>query len=212
MKLYHGTSAKNIPSILSNGILPRGKRKGNWKHTVDSHKDCVYLTDTYAVFFAMTSVKPDEKCAIIEIETEHLDFFGLLPDEDTLEQATRGFDDIQGNMIQRTKKYRSMLKNYSGTGAWMQSLEMLGNCCYLGIVPPRAITRIATLSTRMLGFACDPSISIINQRIMGDYYKAMTAKIFGDPIDQFFKMLGHSKEFLELWVPEDCLVLNIYPE
>ena len=33
--LYHGTSERHVADILKNGLKPRGKRRGNWKHTIE---------------------------------------------------------------------------------------------------------------------------------------------------------------------------------
>jgi len=58
MLLYHGTSEAALKDILKEGIMPRtlkGQRSGNWRHTVTSNPKAVYLTDTYAAYFALVA-------------------------------------------------------------------------------------------------------------------------------------------------------------
>ncbi len=51
MLLYHGTSAKYLEAILTNGVRPKGNGSGNWER-FPSRQDTVYLTDSYAFDFA----------------------------------------------------------------------------------------------------------------------------------------------------------------
>lgn len=73
MKLYHGTARATVDSILAHGIEPRGKRRrSNWKHSVESNPDCVYLTNCYPLHFSLSAGKDLSDLAIIEVETAGL--------------------------------------------------------------------------------------------------------------------------------------------
>jgi hypothetical protein len=195
MKIYHGTSSRFLDRILRDGIKPRGtSKKGNWDHTIESNPKAVYLTQAYSLYYAWCSVnaKKDEPGLILEINPHKLNPFKLSPDEDFLEQATRQSPDWAHvhtlNKKEKwgsTKWFRDRLEsNFTGPDMlWKTSLKGMGNCCYFGIVPVDAITRYAILPdmTQWIEWS-DPTITIMNFHILGEYYKALSAAVFGDDI------------------------------
>lgn len=208
MKLYHGTSERHLESILRDGIHPRSKRKGNWTHTVNSANGVVYLTNAYAIFFAECAVKGDERGVVLEIDTNKLSPFDLVPDEDALAQAFRhNAPDrvptsqwLELDLIGKTKWFRKKIKNYADGEMWKRSIEYLGNCGHLGIIPPHAITRYAIIgdgahTTRMAGM--DPTISAMNYYMVGCKYRNMLRWLFNDG--------GYEEDnFGDLWLlPEE---------
>ncbi len=83
-------------------------------------------------------------------------------------------------MSQRTLHYRKKQHEWAGSEGWHKSLEVLGTCAYAGTIPPAAITRVVSWPHRpnmRLMLVWDPTITIINQRICGDRYRALTAKL-----------------------------------
>lgn len=190
MKLYHGTTAKVARAALAGGLRARGNRKSNWEHA-PSRPDAVYLTSAYAMHFATCCADPKEKLwGIVEVETDRLNPFRLAPDEDFLEQRGRKHDGVDGDMLARTKHYRDRLWGFQcdtgGKPNWLHSVEGLGNCAHEGPIPADAVTRVALISKDRadIRWASDPTISLINFRILGGYYKALTAVIFGDEPDE----------------------------
>jgi len=136
VKLYHGTTEKIGRQARTEGLRPR-KLTGNsnWKHVVESNPSLIYLTTTYAPYYALHAVNGNrgEKISFIEIETDLLDKSNFRPDEDFIEQATsldkKNTAGIKGKTVkQRTKYIRNHLDEFSGV--WKQSLEYLGNCGY----------------------------------------------------------------------------------
>lgn len=205
MKLYHGTSERAARQIMEEGLLPRSARrdrKGNWNHTIISHKDAVYLTSAYALYFAIASTEdaPELKTgadglrvAVIEVDTALLDEACLVPDEDVVEQSNRGRESPDlppsyhgWSMERRTRYWRKRLSGFSMTGAWRASLHAMGTCAHLGAISPSAITRVAFVPLRGAPNACamamDPTISILNYRFVGKKYRALTKWVFGDPM------------------------------
>jgi hypothetical protein len=175
-KLYHGTSAKNLRHILKQGLLPRGRRSGNWQHSVDSHPGAVYLTNAYSVYFAMGATPGRHAGLIVEVDTAKLNPFRMLPDEDFLGQAYYGKDK---KLIERTASYRNELESYRVF--YPASLRHLGNCCHIGAIARDAITRYAIVPNVNQWIAwVDPVINLQNFKIMGDFYKELSARIFGD--------------------------------
>lgn len=181
MLLYHGTSSKHLKRIQKYGLKPRMKKKGNWEHTIQSRSDCVYLTSLYAPYFA-ASVCKKEPWMIVEVDSDRMEPFFFLPDEDFLEQATRSqedFSNIGNTMQQRTKWFRDKLENFQQY--WEQSIQALGNCCYQGIITPENITRIAIFDPkqdqRIAWQAMDPTITILNKFFCGTKYEELTAEI-----------------------------------
>jgi hypothetical protein len=190
LKLYHGTAERHLPAILRDGLKPRAQRKGNWKHTVESHPGAVYLTNAYATYYAYNATdlkKKDDRLVVLEIDTSKLipEFFA--PDEDWLEQVSRkqqheNTAPIDKSMNYRTRWYRRRLLNYGLH--WRDSLNGLGNCTYHYTIPAAAITRIAFIERdaymRLVWMGDDPMINLPNYRFCGAKYRAHTARLFGD--------------------------------
>ena len=188
--LYHGTNTANLKKILKDGLCPRGNNEGNWEHTIGSRNDMVYLTNSYAVYFAMCSMS---NLAILESENEMLvdpvvlevevDTKNLYPDEDFMEQATRTnsmwqgyFDDIGcEDMTARTKHFRDNISEYKEY--YNDSLKHLGNACYLGEIKPESIKRYSVLNTDVVWDYSDPTITLINYKILGSKYRKLSKKL-----------------------------------
>jgi hypothetical protein len=181
MKLYHGTSAKNLDNILKHGIQPRGGKKGNWTHSVESRRDMVYLTAAYPLHFALSATKPGEDRLILEINIHKLNPWALHPDEDFLEQATRKYrpEGCPRDRKPATRWFREQLPSYARH--WSVSIENIGNCCHLGPVPVGAITRYAVIPKDWPALLwSDPMIMLANYYVMGSYYRKLNAALFGD--------------------------------
>ncbi len=203
MILHHGTSERTARKALLEGLLPRSERrsKGNWSHSVESHPGAVYLTNSYSIHFATQATKADERGAVLEIDTGFLNPFKLVPDEDCLEQVGRGQDDIPGTLRLRTLHYRRLLPTYQGHDKHEVSLRALGNCCYLGAIPPAAISRVAFFNPMELIGVSDPSISLPNYKYMGAHYRYLSRWLF-DPdqppeLDTFGRPLGEGFDKLD---------------
>ena len=181
MKLYHGTSSKYFASIKRIGLQPRGNRKGNWTHSVDSCQEAVYFTSCYGPYFCFSAIKNSKHYPIIiEIDTSFMfDLDKFVPDEDVIAQTTKGYGD---NLNQKSKYWRERLHTFQATDMWKESLKILGTCAYLGNVPPTAISRVAHIKENHvpLMFNWDCSITIMNYRILGKQYEEKTAILFGD--------------------------------
>ena len=193
--LYHGTAAKNLDAIRANGIQPRGKlkSKGNWTHSVISNPKAVYLTDAYPGHFAFNSVDGYRKDAdpglILEVNRDLLSPFKLCPDEDSLEQGTRGVEkegyaDPKWDMKKRTMFYRRIAE--FNPKLVDVSLQHLGTCGYYDTIPWSAITRYvlidwSKIAHGMFWRACDTQVSCMNYKILQDRHRALTRWFFGDP-------------------------------
>jgi hypothetical protein len=207
MKLYHGTNGAWLSNILKVGLEPRRqvKSRNNWTHLLhQSNPNAVYLTDSYAPYFAFNAVRGNNpSCAVIEVDTDLLDEKKFSYDEDCWEQLGRQRnphtgampqDGIEGTMSQRTLYWRKQQKDpesqykfldNDGKYGWVVSLRALGTCCYLGDIPPHAITRAVKWPHRANGqliFVWDPTITLLNQQFHGKRYKLLTQKLFGDTI------------------------------
>ena len=207
MKLYHGTSLQYLKPILENGLVPRGEGGGNWDKC-ESNSNSVYLTLAYAGYFAMCACGAREvPWLVLEIETDQLDPDDLCPDEDYLEQSSRGNAGTDAaiigstDMVERTKFFRDNIFDYANL--FQESLEGLGNAQHVGIIPSDAITRYSVFepksNTSMAWTFADPTISLMNYHLLGAKYRAMTQWLMGedvDPkeIDSFYKHPGAPDE------------------
>ena len=181
MKLYHGTTAELFPAISGKGLAPRGRRRGNWKD-YPSRKDMVYLTSCYPLFFAFRAFKKHTHALLVEIDSDRLDEDSLHPDEDFIAQALSyqrkcSIEDVHAEVRENLEGYQHH---------WQDSLEGLGNCCHLGVVPTDAITRYCVVDLekqKELVLVCDPSISLLNFKFCGDRYKSLVSWLFGERPD-----------------------------
>lgn len=175
-KLYHGTSFKNLKSILKNGIKPRGKKIGIWKDC-PSRKDRVYLSNCYAPYFSFSA--DENKSVIFEIDTDLLNPRKMGADEDVVAQVLHANDKTK-DLIELTKTIQ--LEKFDAV--WEKSLEVMGTCSYKGPIPLKAITRYAVIDFKKatwLWVKCaDISISLIHHAFLGKEQENLTGWIFGD--------------------------------
>jgi hypothetical protein len=161
----------------------------------------VYLTDTYAGYFAFAAAEEDERWCVLEIETDYLNDLQLVPDEDFLEQGTRNLEvgnvefplpPTGASMADRTKFFRLNLGLY---WPWAQdSLAKMGNVAFLcdsydededrdSCIPAEAITRMTLFDPRsnelVAGRVMDAMITILNHMIVGCQHRALTRWLAG---------------------------------
>tara|TARA_Y100000310_G_scaffold253087_1_gene259880 strand:- start:1119 stop:1826 length:708 start_codon:yes stop_codon:yes gene_type:complete len=195
MKLYHGTSERVGRIALTEGLKPRSESsaESNWEGTVPSNPEVVYLTSSYPGHFAAHVSGLKERWAIVEVDTDLLDEWCLHPDEDSLEQGTRGVetgypevDEMPlGAMRARTMWFRDNIELFQPL--WPRSLELLGTVCYYGAIPPEAITRVSFYDPKSSGgvtmAAMDSMVSLINHKILAERHGKLVSVLMGDSAD-----------------------------
>ncbi len=170
LTLYHGTSAKNAKQIKKKGFIT--DKKYNWE--VPSKKGFVYLSSAYAPFYAMTSNKVNGKLALVKTEIDEEDCY---PEDDFLMRA------LFGKSVY-TKQELELINMEIYKHLWPNSLKHMGNIA----TKPDSIKIIGIryFDGKNLLYKCDPSISPMNYKFMGDYYKRLTKWIYeGKDILQF---------------------------
>lgn len=221
MKIYHGTSSQYLEKILRKGLIPRGRRKGNFKQA-PSHPQMVYLSIAYPFYFAIGATQGKHKPIVLEVETDYLDAYNLYPDEDFLH------DVLQHQRKPIPKSLRDDLPSYQHH--WRDSLNALGNCCHHGVIQPTAITRYCVFDPSqrvpLTSLMLDPSISIMNFSICKTKYCGLVEWMFGDratlPDDEFMLMLDSQvspevRQFIaqrkQFWTEQaqDRTGIEVYP-
>ena len=197
VKIYHGTTATIGRRAMKEGLRPRNLTgKSNWKHIVESNPSLIYLTTTYAPYYALQTVNKGENIAIIGIDTDLLDESKFRPDEDFIEQVT-GIDKtnkagIKGKTVkQRTKYIRNHLDEFSDF--WKPSIEHLGNCGFKGNISQKAISKISVVDISkcqaMCGEALEAVITLANYSVCGKQYRMLTRWFIGELVtaDEWFR-------------------------
>lgn len=197
MLVYHGTSLSRWERIKTVGLIPRGKsKKSNWTHSIESNLDTIYVSDAYAMNFALASINTEDlekdHAVLIEIETAGLNQKNLVPDEDALEQVGRiKGDDLNPHwdMKQRTRYYRCMTQEYAKMGndfTW--SMKAMGTAGHIGPISPVHFTRIVIIDIKEQAEAAyhfmDNQVSVMNYRFLASKYRVMTKMFFGDTIEE----------------------------
>jgi hypothetical protein len=213
MLVYHGTSEANVVQILQQGIMPRSlTSRSNWAHTVKSHEDAVYLTIAYPLHFANQACTDKERLAVLEIDTDLLDEERLVADEDAVEQALRGHDNlpVSWGMKRRTKYYRDRIHQYPHVG----SLKALGTCAHLGVIGKHAIKRVAYVNheafVRLVYKGYDPQVSVAAYQVIGEGYQKSTKWLF-DPeeVQQEYLDFGNGYKHPLLPIIDDRAGINV---
>lgn len=193
--LFHGTSERRLAAILAHGLLPRGRRRGNFSATVESNPRAVYLTDAYALHFAYCASRGQTPGVIFEIDAARLNVDRLRADEDVIEQANRGRDDLPRNwdMRRRTRHYRKLAER---DDRWRESLAAMGTCQHYGAISPAAIRRYAVIEwSRWPGWmhlhASDRPPNVIAFQVRADELKREIAWLFGAVLD--------AEQFVDPW-------------
>jgi len=174
IQLFHGTSEKNAKEIEKHGFEP--DKKYNWR--VKSKKGFVYLSTAYAPFYCMNADAKGDGLALIKVEVDTDD---LYPDEDYIMYAIGKPKYTQEDL---DKVNLEGLKNL-----WDFSLKYMGN---VAVKPDKIkIIGVTYFNGKNLIHRCDPVISPINFRIMGEYYKQLSEWIFqGKEIINFPNFMG----------------------
>ena len=198
MTLYPGTTEPGARKALREGLRTRAETgsTGNWQHTVSSPTDRVYLTEAYAPYFAHAAQPddvplPEQRWAIIEVDVGVLAESDLMPDEDWLEQGSRGdipedhvlrdlgYDKCRG-MKERTEFMREHAPYFAS--AWRASVKGIGGCCHAGSIGAEAITRVSiyrpATNPAITFSAFDPTISLANYGFCADKFRGLTRWFF----------------------------------
>ena len=178
--LCHGTSAKHLKRIRKEGLRPRGVKSSEWADC-PSHPKRVYLTDAYAMYFAVNATKDGDDLLIVEVEVDER---RLYPDEYYLAQA----EQLNGNKIklmERTKEIRDILEYETRSELdrlYKASLEFLGTVSHYRTIKPSQIRRVAIIPAseagRLIITEFDPSISIVNYRFCGEDHRRFQESLF----------------------------------
>lgn len=138
IRLFHGTTTKNLIDIQLNGLKPRAfTEENNWLK-MPSKEDRVYLTDRWQYFFAFNSWinQPKELFKIIPIYFEvEVPVKNLVPDEDFM---------YTKYAVEKGKRLmRKDIKNIPFL--FTESLNFYGTCAHIGTIPFENIISITIL-------------------------------------------------------------------
>jgi hypothetical protein len=230
MKLYHGTALRHMPDILRYGLRPRPVQStGVWKN-LPSKVGMVYLTDSYALFFAMnaaTAEVPDlegldnaDKMVVIEVDADRLHEGDFYPDEDWVGQQI-ALNPKNKEIGERAKVEAGVLwesidlRRYQHH--WKDSLRQLGTCAYALSVPKAAITRYAIIPLKSpLSFIqIKIGLNLLEHQIHQGTHNQWMEYIFGGPAPENWRVWDAAKDLhafrvdSEKWRKKYIQVVNV---
>jgi hypothetical protein len=139
MTLYHGTLASLVPSILRDGLKPRGEKKSHDEYMNSaSMPHLVYLTSSFGLALehaCRISERTAEgaEVAVLQLEIDSLKRRLLYPDEDYLG------DELNSDFPDWTlKEQLEFMEEMRDT--WKESLDLFKTVAYKGVVPASALT------------------------------------------------------------------------
>lgn len=202
--LYHGTSAKQLSSIRKHGLQPSKHTSNNNWENCPANPNAVYLTNSYAHYYASCAVKGNGDLAIVRIDTEKLDLALFCADEDPIAQVWVNKPDKNPkglDLIKLTEEVRAEIEFFEAE----VSMGLLGTCAYLGAIPPEAIDSVVTMTMKanseLVWAGYDPTISIMNYRIIGHKYRNLMEVIFSAPDQQQeFSSRDHERLFKKVGI------------
>ncbi len=171
--LYHGTSEDNAKKIEKEGFVT--DKSYNWD--IKSKPGFLYLSQAYGPFYAMSH--NTNKLALIKVEVDSKDCY---PEDDFL----------MWYMLKKPKYTQDDLDKINLENhkfLWRESLKYIGN---VAVKPDKVkVLGIRYFDGKNLLFKCDPSITPINFKIMGEYYKQLSEWIYGgNDILKFKNIMG----------------------
>ncbi len=182
--IFHGTDANNIEDILKNGIRPWNefREQTNWTE-IPTHKDMVYLSDVYALYYAEAATNETNDIALFEIDETKLDQQSIFPDEDFIAQVFLDAKNIGEEIplvfsaCDSIIKITELIEPRDYRPMTTACRLNYGNLAYNGTIPPSAITRYRRYSFEahdMLYFiVSDPCVSPMNFRLVGERYRSL---------------------------------------
>lgn len=180
MKLYHGTTERHLERIFQLGLAPRDLEAGNWDD-FPSRPDMVYLTSAYPLYFAAASAEDGDRLVVLEFELDDLEPIFLFPDEDVVAQSVshhegRPLKEVHREVVEMLEVWQDK---------WEAALKAMGTVAYQGVIPATNIRRLALIdpsareTPALFWKMLDPAISIMNFKVMGDYYTQLVEWVMG---------------------------------
>jgi hypothetical protein len=169
---YHGTSEANAKKILAEGFKVEGVKR-NWK--IIPKTGLCYFSLAYAIFYAMNgdNKEKEQKIAIIKVAIDEDD---LYPEDDFIMYAM--------GKPKYTQEELDAVDFEKIKHLWKKSVIYMGN---VSAKPDKVkVLGVTYFYGRQLQYFCDPVITPLNFKYMGDYYRKMTEWIFeGKDIKEF---------------------------
>ncbi|MCK9433707.1 MAG: hypothetical protein M0R32_02535 [Candidatus Cloacimonetes bacterium] len=191
--LYHGTSARHLPSILKSGLQPRGFHKNsNWAGKIISKKDFVYLTDAYPVYFAWAAAKADEDLVIIRVEVDEKQ---LYPDEDYIALCLKTHDPFCKNIPLDEIGEMINLEDYRRN--WVESLKFNGKVAIKGVTSKQITGHIVIKHDDMnaiLATGGDSVPSPLPYKILGGQYRQVIGVMFENGVEAAVQFVRSERE------------------
>ena len=155
-KLYHGTSARVVPKILTEGLLPRETTgEDNFGSSgLGSLPGFVYLGSKEFIFYSIVAalrMDAQYRLAVVEVDLDVICFDNLYPNEDAIWSSLLqdGCPDLQG--LQPREGIAECAESVEANQhLWYRLLMDQCSVAHKGAVPLSAITRISVFDFNLI--------------------------------------------------------------
>lgn len=186
-QLYHGTSTAHWKKIQREGLRPRARgSSGNWPSAPSGH-GMVYLSDVYALKYAIDSANVSGQGLVLKINPFFVDLLHCWPDEDWyIHYLKQNGYERNGSVLtkktelQYAREHLRLQTNHSELALW--SLSEMGVLAFKGSIPPEAIQAAVKIKepAKIVLSGYDPSPSPVGYNVLAKRYKAWMGWLFGE--------------------------------
>lgn len=194
LTLYHGTATSRLEAIRRDGLRPRGETGLLPSHTgLPSKPEYVYLTNAYALKYAIDACESEDDWPVILRVSIDLDLIRLYPDEDFVGMVMA--KKLVGKVSPQRLIEETDVSQYDVQTA-LNSLHYFGTCCVKRTIEPKQIRGWVVVKNKYLLIeGVNTGVGLTSYQLLGKRNRALMNYLFRKddyPVDEATKVLMNS--------------------